>query len=432
MHWMPTHNPAETRASPWRAGMRLRRRIRPNAFGNALGSSLAEANWGGGQQDLQLSNAVYGGANTTPAPYGGTGLQFGRATGLKVSPGALAQWDAGVNDAIADAASKTDVYLTDEQEARLQSGQTVSDVYSNDVDGPSADARLALRRSVMGLQGPNSSAFNGERLGRMTEQAMDAPGDVHTAASSGNGLRVGGSGLGLHYVASMDSSQASMMRKVGGFLGDLFIGGVKGLDNLIPETLAFGYRMTGYAAAGLTSLLNTDVSDRMFAQYERVTGRVFDYDNGVQAFGGLAAQLAAPTIFKGFSAGGSALYEFEQSGKFAINDKYRHWLPGSSSMLEAETTFYAYKNSKYLQTEYKPLQLWMTPDLMTSREAVQKLATPFATGYDNLLTVTLPAGAKIVSPRPVWSMFGRPGGGTELRAYTSITQDMWKLSVPPR
>jgi hypothetical protein len=232
--------------------------------------------------------------------------------------------------------------------------------------------------------------------------------------------------------AGSSMSYGAQMRKVGGFFGDLLIGGVRGVDNLIPETLAFAYRMTGYSIAGFSSFINTDVSDRMFAQYERVTGRVFEYDNAVQAFGGLAAQLAAPTIFKGFSAGGSALYELEQSAKFTINHRYRHWLPGSSSVLEADTTFYAYKNSRYLQADYKPLQLWMSPDLMSSREAVQKLATPFATGYDTLLTVTLPAGTKIVTPRPVWSMFGRAGGGLELRSYSPVTQDMWKLSSPPK
>jgi hypothetical protein len=68
---------------------------------------------------------------------------------------------------------------------------------------------------------------------------------------------------------------------------------------------------------------------------------------------------------------------------------------------------------------------------MTSREAVQKLATPYASGYDTLLTVTLPQGTKIVSPRPVWSMFGRPGGGTEVRVYSPVTQDMWKVGTPP-
>jgi Bacterial Ig-like domain (group 3) len=44
----------------------------------------------------------------------------------------------------------------------------------------------------------------------------------------------------------------------------------------------------------------------------------------------------------------------------------------------------------------------------------------------------VPMGTKIVAPRPVWSMFGRPGGGTELRSYSPVTQDMWKLSIPPR
>ncbi|MBA2675084.1 LysM peptidoglycan-binding domain-containing protein, partial [Ramlibacter sp.] len=66
-----------------RGGKIAIQQIATDAFGNALGSSLAEANWGGGGQQrateaVQLSDSVYGGADTTPAPYTGTGLQFGR------------------------------------------------------------------------------------------------------------------------------------------------------------------------------------------------------------------------------------------------------------------------------------------------------------------------------------------------------------------
>lgn len=45
------------------------------------------------------------------------------------------------------------------------------------------------------------------------------------------------------------------------------------MNNSIPEAGAFLYRMTGYSIARLVSLFDTDISDPMFAQYERVTGR---------------------------------------------------------------------------------------------------------------------------------------------------------------
>jgi hypothetical protein len=190
--------------------------------------------------------------------------------------------------------------------------------------------------------------------------------------------------------------------------------------------------MTGYAAAGVTSLFNTDVSDRMFAQYSGVTGRIFDYDNAVQEVGGITAQLAAPTIFKGFTASGSALYDFERSVKTTINYDYRHYFSGTT-VLDAETTFYSYKNSAYFTpgAAFDAKQLWLTPDLMTSEEAVQRLALPFPKGYDTLLTVTLPEGTTIMTPRPVWSLFGRPGGGLETRAYAPVTSDMYGVSTAP-
>ena len=45
------------------------------------------------------------------------------------------------------------------------------------------------------------------------------------------------------------------------------------------------------------------------------------------------------------------------------------------------------------------------------------------TGYGTLLTAMLPKGSQIVTPRPVWSMFGRPGGGVETRVYGPVTPD---------
>ena len=69
---------------------------------------------------------------------------------------------------------------------------------------------------------------------------------------------------------------------------------------------------------------------------------------------------------------------------------------------------------------------------MTSQRAVQKLALPYATGYDTLLTVNLPAGTQIMTPRSVWSLFGRPGGGVETRVYAPVTSDMYRISSTPR
>ncbi|MBC7814164.1 MAG: hypothetical protein H7175_23620 [Burkholderiales bacterium] len=94
-------------------------------------------------------------------------------------------------------------------------------------------------------------------------------------------------------------------------LTDITVGAAKGLNNLIPETAAFAYRMSGYAIAGVVSKFNTDWSDQMFAKYERVTGRLFEYDNGVQEFSGMTAQALSPLVTRGAAAAGSALYNTE-------------------------------------------------------------------------------------------------------------------------
>ncbi|NRR31473.1 LysM peptidoglycan-binding domain-containing protein [Oxalobacteraceae bacterium] len=143
--------------------------------------------------------------------------------------------------------------------------------------------------------------------------------------------------------ASTDPSLMSygdQMGKVGQFFGDLASGAAKGLDNLVPETAAFVYRMTGYAAAGVVSLFDTDTSDKMFSQYEKVTGRVVNYDNGVQAFGGATAQIAAPWLFKGASAAGVILFDFESTSAniAGTNSGTSVLRTGAYSSIEAEFT----------------------------------------------------------------------------------------------
>ncbi len=232
--------------------------------------------------------------------------------------------------------------------------------------------------------------------------------------------------------ASLTMSYGEQMRNVGRFATDIGIGAVKGLDNLLPETAATLYRMTGYASAGAVSLFDTEVSDRMFAQYERVTGRIFEYDNSAQALGGFASQLAMPSIFKGVGSGGSAMYRLEQTGKEWINYNARHHFSGKIT-LESERTFYSYKNSNYLKPDltYDNLQLWVTPERLTSSDAIRRLALPHGSGYDTLLTVTLPKGTEIVTPRPVWSLYGRAGGGIETRIYSPVTPSMYRIGPPP-
>uniref|UniRef100_UPI0027BA8A80 zincin-like metallopeptidase toxin domain-containing protein n=1 Tax=Acidovorax sp. TaxID=1872122 RepID=UPI0027BA8A80 len=104
------------------------------------------------------------------------------------------------------------------------------------------------------------------------------------------------------------TSYGEQMQHVGEFFGDVGIGAAKGLANALPETAAWAYRISGYAAAGVVSLFDTDFSDRMFAQYEKVTGRVAEYDNGLQEASGVVAGLVGPTAaLRGAVAAGGML-----------------------------------------------------------------------------------------------------------------------------
>jgi hypothetical protein len=39
--------------------------------------------------------------------------------------------------------------------------------------------------------------------------------------------------------------------------------------------------------------------------------------------------------------------------------------------------------------------------------------------------VDLPKGTGIMKPRTVWSLFGKPSGGIEVRNYQTVTSDMY-------
>ena len=232
--------------------------------------------------------------------------------------------------------------------------------------------------------------------------------------------------------SSPSMGYAQQMKNAARFVGDNIIGAAKGIDNLIPETAALAYRLSGYAIAGVASLYDKDLSDRLFSQYGRVNGRIFEYDNQTQEFAGIAAQLAGPGLVRGAIAGGAKAYELEQSLKAKINYDYRHYFSGTT-VLENETTLYSYKNSAYFTegTTFEAKNLWLTPEALPGEEAVRRLALPYPKGYDTLLTVTLPEGTKVMSPRPVWSLFGQPGGGVETRAFVPISPTMYKVGPIP-
>jgi YD repeat-containing protein len=427
------------------------------AFGQALGSNSTLAAIFGQTNDLAVRTVSGFAAGATASILRGGKIAvaqivtdaFGNALGSSLAE--------QVND------SRTAARINADQ-MRSGAEDAAADRWAFGINQPTESARVTMEGSftsmsaaMVNVSGSSAEALRAAEMARIIRQANEpqyqdaAPMHIEingvgssdpseynsglVAAASARGENLSPTIANVNRLGLVNDpslmSYGDEMRNVGHFLGDLASGAAKGLDNLVPETAAFAYRMTGYAAAGVVSLFDTDTSDKMFSQYEKVTGRIFNYDNDVQAFGGTVAQIAAPSIFKGAVAAGGSLYDTEQSIKQTVNYDYRHWFSGTQT-LGADTTFYAYKNSSYLAADYQPMQLWLTPELMSADQAVQKLALPYAKGYDTLLTVKLPQGTTIMNPRPVWSLFGRPGGGVETRVYSPVTSNMYNVGpIPP-
>ncbi|CAH9068551.1 hypothetical protein PSECIP111951_04190 [Pseudoalteromonas holothuriae] len=146
-------------------------------------------------------------------------------------------------------------------------------------------------------------------------------------------------------------------------------------------------------------------------------------------------QLADVFVFGGEGLLGGTAGKLSYSGvkysaqwsKMEFNYNYRHYFTGTQT-LDSDQVFYSFKNSNYFDpnSSFEPMELWMTPELMSPNVAIPKLALPFDSGYDTIMKVTLPQGSKIMNPRPVWSLFGKPGGGIETRSYNNVTSDMYQ------
>jgi hypothetical protein len=119
--------------------------------------------------------------------------------------------------------------------------------------------------------------------------------------------------------------------------------------------------------------------------------------------------------------------------KLKINYDYRHFF-NKKLVLEDSQVFYSFKNSNYYDpnVEFAPLELWMTPELMSAEQAVKRLSLPYPSGYDLLLEVTLEPGTRILKPRRAWQLFGREGGGLETRSYSPITPNQIRIHQPPQ
>lgn len=101
------------------------------------------------------------------------------------------------------------------------------------------------------------------------------------------------------------------MRNALAATGQIAIGGAKGLVNGVPATLTMigkGYVYMGAQLGESTGLFSEGTTQRTINALEPVTGRVFDYSNGLQAMGGVAGEMFSPGAYaKGAQLGAAGL-----------------------------------------------------------------------------------------------------------------------------
>jgi len=62
-----------------------------------------------------------------------------------------------------------------------------------------------------------------------------------------------------------------------------------------------------------------------------------------------------------------------------------------------------------------------------TRQAWLGKKQPYDSGYDLLLKVNLQKGTEIMKPRRVWSLFGKKGGGTEVRVNAKVKAEQYEV-----
>jgi hypothetical protein len=289
--------------------------IATDAFGNALGNAFVEEFGRTGQQaeTLQQAELTTGdfsrldGQSYRSAPFVEPGAAWAADVAARRSGLNPYDMNALASKSTAGRAPALDYYddssarergpLSDALDVQLQSDVTaIRKTYEARQRAPAVTNAAADRQRWDALQ-------MGAWRGRTNQISVSAPAMVSQDIYTNMGDYAGTEMVPVDTRPVM--GYVEQMRNVQGFFGELGVGGVKGLLNVIPETAAFAYRMTGYAAAGVVSLVNTDMSDRMFAQYEGVTGRLIPYENDIQEFGGVLSGLIGPSnVLRGAAVAG--------------------------------------------------------------------------------------------------------------------------------
>jgi hypothetical protein len=95
-------------------------------------------------------------------------------------------------------------------------------------------------------------------------------------------------------------SYVGQMRNTLAATGQLAFGGLKGVVNGGPElitTVGKGWAYLTTFAGEASGILRDGATDRTIAALDSKTGRVFEYDNGLQSMGGIAGGMVSPGAY---------------------------------------------------------------------------------------------------------------------------------------
>jgi LysM repeat protein len=154
-----------------RGGKVAVQQVATDAFGNALGQGLVDNSTSDARratEAFQLSDEVYAGADTTPAPYTGRGLRVGGRLGLSAAGDTLKDWSDGIDGGIAlyaqrdleiDAQAVQARAVAQQRAAQLRTAQASTKVVS-ERDDNSTPLPSFTSKPATAVAAPSNSLWN--------------------------------------------------------------------------------------------------------------------------------------------------------------------------------------------------------------------------------------------------------------------------------
>jgi hypothetical protein len=274
--------------------------IAADAFGNALGSSIVDRMSGGNQQeseltkfkkseiaamnvDARIENAIAM-SPATWSDFSGSGARTFADQYPETYGGQL--FSIGANN---DSATRTD------EMARIMR-------QANEPQYAPTDLRI----EVNGIGSTDPELYNGDIIAAAIAHGENLRPTIANAERLGlvdlSVTEAGGEHNGYNVAPTGQMPYAEQMRNAGNFVSDLGAGFISGIPNAITETAGMVYKGWGYIGAQTVirpleamGLQYPGATDRAMSFYDGINGRVLQYENGIQEFGGVVGGLVSPT-----------------------------------------------------------------------------------------------------------------------------------------